>query len=107
LTEDAMPIVIEILPGPNAGAQRVEIVERKGLGHPDTICDLLSERLSVALSKYYLGQFGLILHHNVDKALLAAGRSSPIPRFQLSRLPLARTAPLCRSPGTCQAVPSR
>lgn len=53
----------------------VEIVERKGLGHPDTICDLTSERLSVALSKFYLQEFGLILHHNVDKALLSAGRS--------------------------------
>ncbi len=25
----------------------VEIVERKGLGHPDTICDALSETYSV------------------------------------------------------------
>ncbi len=55
----------------------VEIVERKGLGHPDTICDCLSEKLSVGLSRYYLEQFGLILHHNVDKALLTAGRSEP------------------------------
>ena len=38
---------------------------------------MLSERLSVALSRCYLDQFGLILHHNVDKALLAAGQSEP------------------------------
>ena len=57
--------------------QAVEIVERKGLGHPDTICDMLSERFSVALSRHYLDRFGLILHHNVDKALLSAGSSAP------------------------------
>jgi S-adenosylmethionine synthetase len=55
----------------------VEIVERKGLGHPDTICDMLSEQLSVALSRNYLEQFGLVLHSNVDKALLAAGLAEP------------------------------
>ncbi|HWB10263.1 MAG TPA: methionine adenosyltransferase [Pirellulales bacterium] len=54
-------------------AEPVEIVERKGLGHPDTICDALAEELSVALSKFYLEHFGLILHHNVDKALLCGG----------------------------------
>ncbi len=51
----------------------VEIVERKGLGHPDTICDALAEQLSVELSRYYLERFGRILHHNVDKALLRGG----------------------------------
>lgn len=55
----------------------VEIVERKGVGHPDTICDALAETLSRALSREYLARFGEILHHNVDKALLSAGRASP------------------------------
>ncbi len=70
---------IEVRPlhGPYIEEQAVEIVERKGLGHPDTICDMLSERFSVALSRHYLGRFGLILHHNVDKALLSAGSSAP------------------------------
>lgn len=31
----------------------VEIVERKGLGHPDTICDLVMEDISQALSRAY------------------------------------------------------
>jgi len=53
----------------------VEIVERKGLGHPDSVCDALAEQLSVQLSKYYLEKFGRILHHNVDKALLRGGRA--------------------------------
>jgi S-adenosylmethionine synthetase len=51
----------------------VEIVERKGLGHPDTLCDGLAESLSLALSRYYLERFGVILHHNVDKGLLWGG----------------------------------
>ncbi len=72
-----MKILIDHQKGPGASARPVEIVERKGLGHPDTICDMLSEQLSVALSKHYLDHFGLVLHHNVDKALLAAGRSEP------------------------------
>lgn len=51
----------------------VEIVERKGLGHPDTICDAIAEALSQRLCTYYVENFGLILHHNVDKALLWGG----------------------------------
>ena len=50
-------------------------MERKGLGHPDTICDHLSEELSRSLSKHYLEQFGQVLHNNVS--LLVAGSSAP------------------------------
>ena len=55
----------------------VEVVERKGAGHPDTICDALAESLSHNLCREYLRRFGHILHHNVDKALLCAGRAAP------------------------------
>lgn len=55
----------------------VEIVERKGLGHPDSICDALAENLSRNLCRYYLDRFGEILHHNVDKALLCGGSAAP------------------------------
>ena len=57
--------------------QPVEIVERKGIGHPDTICDALAEELSRTLCRFYLDNFGLVLHHNVDKALLWGGTSMP------------------------------
>ncbi|MGI9382073.1 MAG: methionine adenosyltransferase [Methyloligellaceae bacterium] len=70
-------IRVETLERSPPARRSIEIVERKGIGHPDTICDMLSERLSVALSAHYRRQFGLIHHHNVDKALLAAGRSAP------------------------------
>ena len=55
----------------------IEIVERKGIGHPDTMCDALAEELSRSLCEYYLENFGLVLHHNVDKALLWGGSSQP------------------------------
>jgi len=53
----------------------VEVVERKGLGHPDSICDALAEQVSLALCRFYRERFGLILHHNVDKVLLCAGET--------------------------------
>jgi S-adenosylmethionine synthetase len=55
--------------------QRIEIVERKGLGHPDYICDAVMDNISIRLSKEYLEKAGTILHHNVDKSLLVAGKS--------------------------------
>ncbi len=58
--------------------QSAEIVERKGVGHPDTMCDSIAEELSVALSKLYLEEFGAIMHHNVDKALLVGGVANPV-----------------------------
>ena len=58
-------------------AAAVEIVERKGTGHPDSICDALAETASLALCRLYRERFGVILHHNVDKALLLGGRAEP------------------------------
>lgn len=70
-------VEISITPcrGLSPSAAPVEIVERKGTGHPDTMCDALAEELSLALSRFYRDHFGLILHHNVDKALLWGGAS--------------------------------
>lgn len=66
-------ITIEAYRGQPVVEQGVEIVERKGRGHPDTICDSVVDAVSVALSRAYLREFGRILHHNIDKSLLAAG----------------------------------
>jgi S-adenosylmethionine synthetase len=68
---------ISLLEGPSPASLPLEIVERKGLGHPDTICDALAENLSQALSRFYLERCGAILHHNVDKALLCGGAARP------------------------------
>ncbi|MFB6207845.1 MAG: methionine adenosyltransferase [Candidatus Nanohaloarchaea archaeon] len=54
-----------------------ELVERKGLGHPDSICDGIAESVSRALSREYRERFGKVLHHNTDEAQLVAGSSSP------------------------------
>ncbi|QQG49202.1 MAG: methionine adenosyltransferase [archaeon] len=53
----------------------VEIVERKGKGHPDSLIDGACEAVSLGLSSHYLGEFGSILHHNVDKGILVGGKS--------------------------------
>lgn len=67
-------IHIQPIIGPTTPEFDVEIVERKGLGHPDTICDAVMERVSQILSRAYVERFGAILHHNCDKGLLVAGR---------------------------------
>ena len=53
--------------------QQIEIVERKGVGHPDSMCDAIMDQVSVGLSRAYLEKFGAIMHHNADKSLLVAG----------------------------------
>ena len=71
-------IIIETYKGKSITEHRVEIVERKGTGHPDYMCDSMMDAISVALSKEYIREFGTILHHNIDKGLLAAGRVEKI-----------------------------
>lgn len=53
----------------------VEIVERKGIGHPDTLCDGIAERISVEYSKWCREHLGIVLHHNFDKVQLVAGEA--------------------------------
>ena len=50
-----------------------EVVERKRIGHPDTVADSLAEKISVDYSKYCLRNFGVVLHHNVDKTAILGG----------------------------------
>ncbi|MEM1675039.1 MAG: methionine adenosyltransferase [Desulfurococcaceae archaeon] len=71
-------IVFEVIKRQPVEEMHVEIVERKGLGHPDYIADSASEAASRELSKYYLKEFGTILHHNLDKTLLVGGQSHPV-----------------------------
>ncbi len=51
----------------------IEFVERKGAGHPDTICDHLAEDLARTLARQYIANTGQVQHFNVDKAIFAAG----------------------------------
>jgi len=54
-----------------------EVVERKGLGHPDSLADGISESISRHLCRIYLEEFGEIVHHNLDKVLIIGGCSAP------------------------------
>jgi len=72
-------IIIEELKQKPVDRQRIELVERKGTGHPDSICDAIMEEISVALCREYRATFGRVLHHNIDKGLLVAGRTEPRP----------------------------
>jgi S-adenosylmethionine synthetase len=67
-------LIMETLAESPVARRRTEIVERKGRGHPDTICDSLVEAIALELNRMYLSQVGAVLHYNVDKALLAAGQ---------------------------------
>lgn len=53
-----------------------ETIERKGLGHPDTISDMLAAKISQAYSKYTLDHFGVILHHQIDKLMVIGGKTN-------------------------------
>ena len=68
-------IIVEDLKSMPIEKHRVEVVERKGLGHPDFICDAIMDQVSIELSKEYLKQFGAIMHHNIDKGMLVAGEA--------------------------------
>ncbi|MFX1296956.1 MAG: methionine adenosyltransferase, partial [Promethearchaeota archaeon] len=68
-------VKVEKLIGRYIEDNEIEMVERKGAGHPDSMCDNAAEALSRKLSLYYIDHFGTILHHNVDKAALVGGRS--------------------------------
>ena len=67
------PLIIESSRPPLA-QEPFEIVERKGLGHPDTICDAVMESVAVHLAKAYLKTCGRVLHFNADKGMLVAGQ---------------------------------
>jgi S-adenosylmethionine synthetase len=70
-------IVFESVSHTPTARLRTELVERKGLGHPDTICDSIMEAASLALCRTYIAECGRVLHHNIDKGLLVAGQSLP------------------------------
>lgn len=57
-------------------SRKIELVERKGIGHPDSISDGIAESVSRALCREYRERFGKILHHNTDEVQLVAGSSN-------------------------------
>lgn len=71
-------IIVECLNELPLERQNVELVERKGIGHPDSICDGLAEAISRSLSREYLDRFGCIMHHNTDQVELVGGEANPV-----------------------------
>jgi S-adenosylmethionine synthetase len=71
-------IFIEELTHDPIETQDVEFVERKGIGHPDSIADGLAESVSRALCRMYKERYGRILHHNTDEVEVVGGQSAPV-----------------------------
>lgn len=59
----------------NINDTKFEVVETKGKGHPDNICDTLAEKISASYSKYCLENYGVILRHMIDKLSILGGGS--------------------------------
>lgn len=53
----------------------VEIVERKGIGHPDSLSDIIAEYFSNVYSRYCLEKYGVVLNHWFDKVLISGGEA--------------------------------
>jgi S-adenosylmethionine synthetase len=70
-------IQIEALDRPTTETQTVEIVERKGIGHPDSLCDGIAESVSRSLAAAYKERVGRVLHYNTDETQLVAGSAAP------------------------------
>jgi S-adenosylmethionine synthetase len=73
----ARNIVMETIDETPIEKQNVEIVERKGIGHPDSVADGLSESVSRALCRMYIERYDRILHHNTDETQVVGGQSAP------------------------------
>jgi S-adenosylmethionine synthetase len=70
-------IVVEEVVRTPVEKQEIEIVERKGLGHPDSLADGIADAVSRALCRYYLSEYGTVLHHNTDQVEIVGGRADP------------------------------
>src|SRR2546428_12232596 len=64
-----MGLIVSELRQTPVGEQELEIVERKGLGHPDHICDAVMNEVSISLSREYIKRYGIVMHHNIDKLI--------------------------------------
>jgi len=58
-----------------AGVEQLpfEVVERKGIGHPDTLSDGIAESVSMEYSRLTRQKYGAVLHHNIDKLGVKGG----------------------------------
>lgn len=52
-----------------------QVVERKGIGHPDSLADLVAEEFSRRYSLHALERFGVVPNHWVDKVSLVGAQT--------------------------------
>jgi len=55
--------------------QQIELVERKGVGHPDSLADGMADAISRELCRAYMKEFGVVLHHNTDQVEVVGGKA--------------------------------
>lgn len=77
MAETTRNIAVETLQQLPIEHQQIELVERKCIGHPDSLADGIAEAVSRALSQTYLEECGAVLHHNTDQGEIVAGESIP------------------------------
>ncbi|MDD1674565.1 MAG: methionine adenosyltransferase [Methanomicrobiales archaeon] len=58
--------------------RQIELVERKGIGHPDSLMDGIAESVSRALCRAYIEECGGVLHHNTDQGEIVGGQTLPV-----------------------------
>ena len=58
-------------------SQDVEMIEKKGKGQPDMLCNILAENLSGRIANLYEKEYGHVPFFNFDKALLIPGETIP------------------------------
>lgn len=51
----------------------IEVVERKGIGHPDTLAGLISESSCIAICKFFIKKYGIIPRFNIDQVEINGG----------------------------------
>ncbi len=70
-------IVVSRIEEPPVSKTPNEMVERKGIGHPDSVADGIAEAVSRELSRFYIKEYGTIFHHNTDQVEIVGGQSKP------------------------------
>lgn len=68
-----MKLGIKLNPMVNVERTHYEAVERKGIGHPDTLCDAIAELASRKYSEAVYKMTGRLPHHYFDKVMLMGG----------------------------------
>jgi S-adenosylmethionine synthetase len=52
---------------------RIEVVERKGIGHPDTLANQIAESACCAISKFFIKRYKILPRFNIDQVEIVGG----------------------------------